>query len=102
MASCPKCKQRYTSSRRGHKTNHHIIPQRLFKNRNLPPGAMELLMEFTIDLCRSCHDDINKVIEEAEREVLYVEHQSMYREVLQKFLSRGGKDETNGHSLHLS
>lgn len=86
MSRCPKCRRHYSRNGKFQKTQHHIIPRRLFRDRDLPPGARELLMGFTIDICRSCHDEINQLIEEAEREVLYNEHQAMYEKILTRFL----------------
>jgi deoxycytidylate deaminase len=56
----------------------------------MPEHLKEMLDGNTFDICRSCHDELNDIIETAEREVLYIEHQRMYFEVLKEFLERRG------------
>jgi len=90
MKSCPKCGEKYTHKNRRFKTKHHILPQRLWRNRDMPEHLKEMLDGNTFDICRSCHDELNDIIETAEREVLYIEHQRMYFEVLKEFLERRG------------
>jgi len=60
----------------------------------MPEHLKQMLDGNTFDICRVCHDELNTVIDQAEREILYVEHQRMYAEILTNFL-KGGCDEAH-------
>lgn len=90
---CPKCHCLYGNGKR-QKTVHHILPRRLWKNRDLPDVSRQVWEEYTLEICRGCHDELNALIDDAERELLYMDHQRMYAKILTDFLKKGG-----GHAI---
>jgi hypothetical protein len=81
---CPKCKELYNQAER-QRSSHHIIPRRLWKAVS-DLRVLEVLDTFRQELCRLCHDKLEKQIKSAELEALYSEHQGMYIKTLTNFL----------------
>lgn len=83
--NCPKCNQPY-GERQRKKTSHHVVPRKLWVRRELPNSVRQSLEHYTFQLCRGCHDSLNRVLDQAERAVLYEQHQGMYALVLTEFM----------------
>ena len=72
---CPKCRRPYGNGRQ--KTMHHVFPRRLRLEVNT----------LTIEICRSCHDEIEWLYAEQERKVLAA-CSEMYWAICNGFLPR--------------
>jgi hypothetical protein len=94
MGVCPKCRNPYSQNGLRQKTKHHIVPRCLWKNRDISPEALEELNNKIFELCRGCHDDLNRVIHRVESEILFLEYRAMYVEILSAFI-HGGSNETS-------
>lgn len=79
---CPRCKNARSM------TTHHIIPQKLWKNTSRESAMLDGL---TVEICWPCHQDLNRILETAEREFLFREFQASYIRLLIVFL-KGGFD----------
>ena len=68
-------------------TSHHILPKRFFKSK---PAR-----EFTFELCRECHDELEVEIQKLGEDRL---HEMRYIKVLIKFITDKSK---NSEIVHL-